>query len=98
MGEPAGQVCVVVLPNLPPPSASAMLGHAGNASCVDLVKGIEQLGHLQQILDAMLYANNALKSVYAVGSLSDSAFRFLTPVCIRGVLRELDFFFVKDGP
>ena len=47
-----------------------------------LIQDVERLGHLQPFLDAVLYADNAPKSVTAVGFRSGSVFRFLTPICI----------------
>uniref|UniRef100_A0A7S4D1U0 Uncharacterized protein n=1 Tax=Eutreptiella gymnastica TaxID=73025 RepID=A0A7S4D1U0_9EUGL len=46
--------------------------------------------HLRRFLDAVLQADSALKSINAVSSLSDNAFRFLTPICI--VFHSRSFF------
>jgi hypothetical protein len=47
-----------------------------------LIKPVEQPGHQQQFLDAVLYADIAPKSRNAVGSRSVSAFYFLAQFCI----------------
>jgi hypothetical protein len=47
-----------------------------------LIKDVERLGHLQHFLDAVLYADNTPTSINAVGSRSQSAFRFPKPICI----------------
>ena len=42
----------------------------------DLIKDVEWPGHPLHCLDAVLYAENTPKSMNAVGSCSDPAFRF----------------------
>ena len=63
-------------PNEPSPPSP------GNARCVYLIKDVARLGEPQHFPDAVLYADRAPKSMNAVGACSDSAFRFLTPICI----------------